>query len=95
MEAVITLLICTVIPAIAAISMHFKFAHERWVSYLEQKSSYKYITVSPKIFGTMLCTLSYEMCALPYGIMGIDLHHDAMGASLSWCTVEIGSNKSR
>ena len=69
MEAVTTLLICTVIPAIAAISMHFKFAHERWISYLEQKSSYKYITVSPKTWETMLCTLSYEMCALPYGIM--------------------------
>lgn len=69
MEAVITLLICTVPPVIVAISMHFKFAYERWVSYLEQKSSYQYITVSPKIFGTMLCTLSYEMSALPYGIM--------------------------
>lgn len=69
MGAVITLLICTVPSVIAAISMHFKFAYERWVSYLEQKSSYQYITVSPKIFGTMLCTLSYEMSALPYGIM--------------------------
>lgn len=69
MEAILTLLICTVIPVTAACAMHIKFAHERWVSYLEQKSSYKHITVSPEIFKTMLYTLSYEMSALPYGIM--------------------------
>ena len=69
MEAVIILLICTVIPVTAGCAMHIKFAHERWVSYLEQKSSYKHITVSPEIFKTMLYTLSYEMSALPYGII--------------------------
>jgi len=69
MEAVIILLICTVIPVTVGCAMHIKFAHERWVSYLEQKSSYKHITVSPEIFKTMLYTLSYEMSALPYGIM--------------------------
>lgn len=69
MEAVITLLICTVPSVIVAISMHFKFAYERWVSYLERKSSYKHMTVSPEIFKTMLYTLSYEMSALSYGIM--------------------------
>lgn len=69
MEAVIILLISTVIPVTVGCAMHIKFAHERWVSYLEQKSSYKHITVSPEIFKTMLYTLSYEMSALPYGIM--------------------------
>lgn len=69
MEAVIILLISTVIPVTVGCAMHIKFAHERWVSYLDQKSSYKHITVSPEIFKTMLYTLSYEMSALPYGIM--------------------------
>lgn len=69
MEAVIILLICTVIPVTVGCAMHIKLAHERWVSYLERKSSYKHMTVSPEIFKTMLYTLSYEMSALSYGIM--------------------------
>ena len=69
MEAVIILLICTVIPVTTVCAMHIKLAHERWVSYLERKSSYKHMTVSPEIFKTMLYTLSYEMSALPYGII--------------------------
>lgn len=69
MEEVITLLICTGIPVIAGLEIYIEFAHKHWFSYLEQKSNYKYITVSLKVFKAMLYVLSYEMHALPYGIM--------------------------
>lgn len=84
MGAVITFLICMVPPVIAVISMHFKFAYERWVSYLEQKSSYQYITVSPKIFGTI--NSSRPKCCRNYE-KGDAEAKSQQYLSLHWCAI--------